>query len=75
MNNKNTYNAIVKQVDGCWIGWVEEIPGVNCQEFTKQELLKTLKITLREILELNRTEAHREAGSEFEEFLISYEAA
>ena len=51
---RNTYNAIVKQAGNCWIGWVEEIPGVNCQEFTKEELLKTLEITLGEILELNR---------------------
>ena len=51
---RSTYNAIVKQAGNCWIGWVEEVPGVNCQEFTKEELLKTLEITLGEILELNR---------------------
>ena len=30
-----------------------EIPGVNCQEPTREELLETLRITLQEALELN----------------------
>ena len=24
-----TYTAVVKQDDGAWIGWVEEVPGVH----------------------------------------------
>lgn len=52
-----TYTAVVKHVDAMWIGWIEEIPGVNCQEYSREELLETLRITLREILELNREEA------------------
>ena len=32
-------------------------PSVNCQEKTRDELLDTLKITLGEILEINRKEA------------------
>jgi hypothetical protein len=31
-----------------------EVPGVNCQEGARAELLETLKVTLREALELNR---------------------
>ena len=34
-----------------------ELTGVNCQEKTRDELLDTLKITLGEILEINRKEA------------------
>lgn len=26
---KQGYTAIVKQDDGIWIGWIEELPGVN----------------------------------------------
>ena len=50
---KETYTAVVKQSGPWWIGWIEELPGVNCQERTKTELLNTLKITLQEALEFN----------------------
>lgn len=30
---------------------IEEVPGVNCQEQTKEKLLETLKVTLREALD------------------------
>jgi hypothetical protein len=26
------YTAIVKQQGKWWLGWIEEVPGVNCQE-------------------------------------------
>ena len=50
---KDLYTALVKKEDGWWIGWIEELPGVNCQEASREELLETLKITLREALEFN----------------------
>lgn len=64
---QNTYTAIVKQDNGWWIGWIEEVPGVNCQERTHDELMETLKITLKEALELNRQEALWAAKSNFKE--------
>ena len=27
----NTYTAILKRDGDWWIGWIEEIPGTNCQ--------------------------------------------
>lgn len=48
------YTAITKQLGDWWIGWIEEIPGVNCQERTHEELLETLRITLAEALEFHR---------------------
>jgi hypothetical protein len=45
---ETTYTAVIKQSGPWWIGWIEEVPGVNCQEPTREELLETLKITLRE---------------------------
>ena len=45
------FTAAVAQVDGWWIGWIEQVPGVNCQERTKDELLGALKVTLQEALE------------------------
>jgi predicted RNase H-like HicB family nuclease len=56
MSNKQ-YSAVIKKDNDWWIGWIEEIPGVNCQERTHDELVETLKITLKEALELNREEA------------------
>ena len=50
----NTYTALTKQDGGWWIGWIEEVPGVNCQERTREELLASLRTTLAEALELNR---------------------
>lgn len=50
----NEYTAVVKQDNGWWIGWIEEVPGVNCQEATSEELLESLRITLSEALEFNR---------------------
>ncbi len=68
---KQTYTAIVKQDDGWWIGWIEEIPGVNCQEKTRDELLATLKITLKEALEFNRQDARAAAGENYQEMPIA----
>lgn len=68
---KMTYTAVVKQAADCWIGWIEEIPGVNCQESTRDELLLSLKATLREALEFNRTDAINAAGGNYEEFEIA----
>lgn len=47
--------AVVKQDAGWWIGWIEEVSGVNCQEATRSELLKSLRVTLREALKMNRS--------------------
>jgi hypothetical protein len=64
----STYTAVIKQAGSWWIGWIEEVPGVNCQERTRSELLET---TLREALELNRREAREAAGEGFEEIPIA----
>lgn len=47
----NTYTAVVKQDGDWWIGWIEEVPGMNCQELTHEELLKSIRLTLQEALE------------------------
>jgi len=54
---KNEYTAVVKQDGEWWIGWIEEIPGVNCQEKTHDDLLKSLELTLKEAIEFNRKDA------------------
>ena len=67
---KDTYTAIIKQSGPWWIGWIAEVPGVNCQEPTREALLETLKITLQEALEFNRGEAREAAGAGFDEVSI-----
>jgi len=67
---KDTYTAVIKKSGAWWIGWIEEVPGVNCQEASKEELLETLRLTLWEALELNRRDALEAAGDEFEEEII-----
>ncbi len=67
----NTYTAIVQKVDDWWIGWIEEVSGVNCQEDSKEKLLESLKITLREALDFNRQEALSAAGSDYHEEKIA----
>jgi hypothetical protein len=71
MRVSQSYTAVVKQAGAWWIGWIEEVPGVNCQERTREELLETLRITLEEALELNRREARAAAGDGFEEIPIA----
>jgi predicted RNase H-like HicB family nuclease len=61
----NSYTAILKQDGDFWIGWVEEVPGVNAQETTKKALLKSLKAILREALEFNREEAREAAEADY----------
>ena len=60
-----TYTAVVQQDGDWWIGWIEEVPGVNCQEPTREELIETLRVTLREALELNREDALAAAGHRY----------
>jgi len=65
-----TYTAVVQQREDWWIGWIKEIPGVNCQERTYEELIDTLRITLAEALEFNREQAINMAESGYQEVAI-----
>lgn len=68
---KQSYTAIIKQDGDWWIGWIEEISGVNCQEKTREELIESLKETLREALEFNRQDAISSAGSNYQELAVA----
>lgn len=65
------YTAVVKQDGDWWIGWIEEVPGVNCQERSREELFETLRVTLREVLDLNREDALSAAGDRYTEERIA----
>ena len=66
----NTYTAVTKQQGEWWIGWIEEVPGVNCQERTRQGLLASLRTTLAEALDFNREEARQAAASDYTEEVV-----
>ena len=51
------YTAVIKQEDDFWVGWIEEISGVNCQEETREKLMEALSVALKEALALNRQDA------------------
>ena len=42
------YRAIIKQSGNWWIGWLVDLPGVNAQEKTKEELMEALRICAQE---------------------------
>ena len=65
------YTAVVKQDGDWWLGWVEEVPGVNAQEPTREALLASLKEVLLEALEINRAEARAAAGGSYEELALA----
>jgi predicted RNase H-like HicB family nuclease len=69
------YTAVVQQRSEAWIGWVEEIPGVNSQGESREELLSNLQSALEEALEMNRADAIAAAeGAPYEEVTVSVAA-
>ena len=65
------YHAVIQQDGEWWIGWVEEVPGVNSQGATREELLDNLRDALDEALEMNRQEARAAAAGTFEEVSLT----
>ncbi len=65
------YTAVVQQDGEWWIGWVEEVPGINSQGQTRDELLENLRDALKEALEMNRADALAAAGNSYEEVSLS----
>ena len=45
------YRALIKKSDDWWIGWLVDLPGVNAQEKSREELLRSLAIGARDMLE------------------------
>ena len=67
----STFTAVIRQNGPWWIGWIEEISGVNAQEHSREELLESLRQVLREALEFNRLDALEAAGPGSEELALS----
>ena len=64
----NAVFTAVIQTDGpWWIGWSEEVPGVNSQATSRQELIENLRSALKEALEMNQAEALAATTGDYEE--------
>ena len=66
------YTAVIRQDGPWWIGWIEEVPGVNSQGATREELMANLREALNEAIEMNRGDARKAAGESFEEVAIQH---
>ncbi len=64
---KQPFTAVVKQDGDWWIGWIEEVTGVNSQGRTKAELMENLRSALAEIIEMNREDARKAAVENYTE--------
>ena len=67
---KAEFTAIVKKDGDWWVGWIEEIPGANAQEKSKDELIISLREAAKDIIDLHRRAALRDADKDFEEIAL-----
>ena len=65
------FSAVVQRSGEWWIGWVEEVAGVNSQGATREELLDNLRDALAEALEMNRAAARAAAAGASEVVSLS----
>ncbi|GAF70934.1 unnamed protein product, partial [marine sediment metagenome] len=48
--------AVIKKEGDWWIGWLVELPGVNAQERTYEELIESLKVGAEDMHALSKVE-------------------
>jgi predicted RNase H-like HicB family nuclease len=70
MTTASAYIAVMRQDGPWWIGWVEELPGVNAQEQRREDFMESLREILREALELDCQDALEAAGPGAEELAL-----
>ncbi len=46
------FRAVIKKSGDWWIGWLVDLPGVNAQEKSREELMQSLKIGAEDMLML-----------------------
>lgn len=46
------YRAVIKKSGDWWIGWLIDLPGVNAQEKSKEELIESLRIGAEDMLDI-----------------------
>ena len=68
---KAEFTAIIKQDGDWWLGWVEQVPGANAQERTKEEVIISLREAARDILEVHSEQARKQAENNYEEIALA----
>jgi predicted RNase H-like HicB family nuclease len=61
MGETMKFRAMIKQSGDWWIGWLIDLPGVNAQEKSQEELLESLRIGAEDLL---TSEIPSEAGAQ-----------
>ena len=61
------YESSNKKSGDWWVGWLVDMPGVNAQEKTRDELIESLKICARDMMDIPF-----QPGQEEELFSISF---
>ena len=62
---RNQYTAIISRDGDWWVGWIEEVAGVNAQEQSREALIDSLREALAEAVAFNRIEARAAASEGF----------
>jgi predicted RNase H-like HicB family nuclease len=62
MSTKNQFTAVFKKTKSWFIGWIEEIPGVNTQGATLNEVRDNLREALLLIVGANKSNTRKLAG-------------
>ncbi len=63
---ENAYNIIIEKTNDWYIGYVEELPGVNSQGETLEEIRNNLKEAIELIITTNRELVKKElSGSNY----------
>ncbi|MGB8214538.1 MAG: type II toxin-antitoxin system HicB family antitoxin [Anaerolineales bacterium] len=44
------FRAVIKKSDNWWIGWLVDLPGVNAQEKTRQQVMESLRLGAQDML-------------------------
>jgi predicted RNase H-like HicB family nuclease len=61
------YRAVIKKSGDWWFGWLVDLPGVNAQEKTKSELIRSLTIGAQEML---TSEINFESGAQMTTIIV-----
>lgn len=65
MNQK--YTAAMMQDAECWLGWIEEVPGIHCHEHSREALQNSLMVMLKNTLLFNRQETFHSSEVSFKD--------
>jgi hypothetical protein len=69
-SEKDWFTALVRRDGRWWIGWIEEIAGLNSQERKRDELIENLHSALSGAIVMSWAAAVAEVAGDFEEVRV-----